>query len=322
VDFTVAICTHDRAGPVDVTLGTLMPMSRAGVNYEILVVDNASTDGTAEVAARWSERGLPIRVVSERKLGLANARNCAIESAAGNYLLFLDDDINLVPGLLTAYHRAARSYPEAPFMGGPIVPVFEGDPTPLAEAILEVRPGAFSALDLGDSPAPLEPSSGPWGANCCIRRASIGPERFDQRLSYVGRGGIVGDEVEFLTRITKRCGPGRWVPDAVLEHRIPASRATWAFIEHHARGAGRAQMRHEMLHEGHEQVSLRTVLSYERRFLTTWLTRHRRSAPLAEQVRAKYAAWKERGRADEARDIWRGRSPIPNHHTPNRQTVA
>jgi glycosyltransferase involved in cell wall biosynthesis len=316
VDFTVAICTHDRAAALDVTLGTLSHLSAPGITYEILLVDNASTDETPAVAAQWRDRGLPLRVVSESTLGLSSARNRAIEEAIGSYILFLDDDVSVGPGLLAAYHRTAGEFPDAPFMGGPIVPVFEGEATPLARAILEAKPGAYSALNLGESPQFLEPTAGPWGANCCIRRACIGAERFDQRLCYVGRGGIVGDEVEFLTRIAQRCGPGRWVPDASLQHRIPVSRATWSFLERHARGSGRTQMRHEMLHEGHQQVSLRTVLQYERRFLSHWMDNRRGSAGLADQVRLRYSVWKERGRADEARDMWLGRSPIANQRAP------
>ena len=63
-----------------------------GVDWELLVVNNNCTDKTDEVIARHSEV-LPLRRLLELKPGLSNARNCAVEAAQGQLLIWTDDDV-------------------------------------------------------------------------------------------------------------------------------------------------------------------------------------------------------------------------------------
>ena len=313
MDVTIAICTHNRRVELQRTLAGLGALTTAGVpRFEIVIVDNASTDGTGDSLSTWQPPGVVARTVQEPLVGLWRARNRAIDAARGRYLLFLDDDVTVAPDLLTAYQRAIAGQPDAPFLGGPIIPVLDPPATAMALAIAERQPGVYSALDLGPDVQSLVPTDGPWGANCCIRMASIGAERFDSRFGYHGQDGVSGDETEFLSRLFKRHGPGVWVPGARVEHRIPASRATWEYLRRSAYGSGRARVRLAALHGRRRWTLPQMLLTAHARYWT--LRRRSRQvsdhASLGDRVDMEYRLWRAEGTADEARDVLLRRSPI------------
>jgi glycosyltransferase involved in cell wall biosynthesis len=91
---TIIICTRNRADSLRPTLESLEFVDiPAGLSSEILVVDNGSTDGTAEVVQRRKVSRIPIRRVLEPKPGLSNARNAGISHAKGDIIIFTDDDL-------------------------------------------------------------------------------------------------------------------------------------------------------------------------------------------------------------------------------------
>ena len=89
---TVAICTHNRAPYLDKALASLLRQTADAASFEILVVDNASTDDTRSVVERSRALRPDIRYVHEARLGLSHARNRAIAETGTPVIAFLDDD--------------------------------------------------------------------------------------------------------------------------------------------------------------------------------------------------------------------------------------
>jgi glucosyl-dolichyl phosphate glucuronosyltransferase len=91
---SVVICTRNRADSLANTLrsfeATEVPQ---GLQTEIFVVDNGSTDHTAEVVRRHSAAKIPVRYVLESLPGLSRARNAGIAASRGDIILFTDDDV-------------------------------------------------------------------------------------------------------------------------------------------------------------------------------------------------------------------------------------
>ena len=117
---TVAICTRNRAELLCRAMDTIVALTiPAGVEWELIVIDNGSTDNTAEVLAGYKDR-LPIRRVYEPVAGLSNARNRAVVEARGDYICWTDDDVLLDRGWLLKYHEAFARFPEIAYFGGPI----------------------------------------------------------------------------------------------------------------------------------------------------------------------------------------------------------
>jgi glycosyltransferase involved in cell wall biosynthesis len=88
---TVIICTRNRAKLLRDAMASVVEQGIPKSDYEIVVVDNASTDETPDVVAEF--RGSAhIRYVHEEKLGLCIARNTGWRAASGRYVAFFDDD--------------------------------------------------------------------------------------------------------------------------------------------------------------------------------------------------------------------------------------
>lgn len=237
---TVAICTYDRADLLEVTLDSVADMSvPREMEWELLVVDNNSTDATREVVAGY-EGVLPVRYLLETKQGLSHARNRAVREARGEYIVWTDDDVRVSENWLAAYGDAFRSWPDTLFFGGPLLPWFEGEPPGwLTEAFEEVA-GAYAVKDLSPEPVPLTGLDElPFGANMAFRTEALGDDPFDVRLGRHGRNLMVGEETELMLSLVEEGPPGRWVPEARVRHYIPSERQSVRYLRRYYRAHGR-----------------------------------------------------------------------------------
>src|SRR5215212_10726407 len=89
-------------------------ISQSYKNFEIIVVDDGSTDNTSEVASSYEE----VRLVRQQNRGLAGARNRGLGEARGEYVVFLDSDDRLVSEALEVGVRELEAHPECAFVSG------------------------------------------------------------------------------------------------------------------------------------------------------------------------------------------------------------
>lgn len=217
---TVALCTHNHADRLARTLADLVHLQPPRQPWEFLVIDNASSDATPSLleASGWRPVGVDVRIVREEKLGLSNARNRALLEARGEYLLFMDDDETPDPAWLQAYEQAIREYqPDA--LGGRIEVLFEDGVRPnwLQNELL----GFLGKLDHGDARWLTEKSTPIFGGNFAFRRNifdRIG--NFDTQLGRKGNANIGGEDTEIYRRLLEHNCQVRWVPEAIIHHRI------------------------------------------------------------------------------------------------------
>lgn len=229
---SVAICTRDRARLLDRTLDSLAQLSvPQGLEWELLLVDNASTDDTP-VVIRSHVDGLPIRKLYEPTPGLSNARNQAVKAARGDHILWTDDDVRVDPLWLGAYLRAFREYSGAAFFGGPIRPDFEGSPpTWLSEAI-RIVPGAFGVHELDQRPFVFtsEHRQLPFGANYAVRTDIQRRYPYDPGLGRRPGAFVRGEETALFRTLLEAGHGGRWVPEAGIRHLITKELQTTSHI--------------------------------------------------------------------------------------------
>lgn len=217
----MALCTHNHADRLQLTLDALGTLESPCLPWEILVIDNASSDETSTLLAAmsWRPVGIPVRVVRENKLGLSNARNRAIAEAEGSYIVFIDDDETPDSGWLVAYANVISELrPDA--LGGPIeISFMQGErPRWLGDELL----GFLGRLDYGgDCRALSDPATPIFGGNFGFNKsvfAKIG--NFDSRLGRTGTINIGGEDTEIYARLIANGCHVRWVPEAVICHRI------------------------------------------------------------------------------------------------------
>jgi len=223
IAYTIALCTHDHADRLARTLADLRQLRSPEAPWELLIVDNACSDATPSLLSReaWPI-GWQVRVVREEKLGLSNARNCALREAKGEYLIFVDDDETPDPEWLRAFDTLVRDRAPDAF-GGRIEVLFEGDrPAWLTHDLL----GFLGQLNRADTPVRLtEPGTSFHGGNFGFRRKvceTVGA--FDPALGRKGADNTGGEEVDFYRRLLAGGFKIWWTPDAVIFHRIQAAK--------------------------------------------------------------------------------------------------
>ncbi|MBS0176624.1 MAG: glycosyltransferase, partial [Nitrospira sp.] len=227
---TVALCTHNHANRLCRTLSTLKQLRPPTRPWEFLVVDNGSTDTTPALLKQreWHPAGVEIRIVREEKLGLSNARNRALREAHGDYVLFMDDDETPDNNWLCAYEDAMNTYdPDA--LGGRIEVLFEDGARPswLQDELL----GFLGKLDHGEARWLTDPGTPIFGGNFAFRRnvfERIG--NFDARLGRMGAANIGGEDTEIHRRLLASGCRVRWVPEAIIHHRIQTPKLRRAYF--------------------------------------------------------------------------------------------
>ena len=230
---TVAICTFNRAESLRLTLNSLLTMRvPCDISWEILIVNNNSTDHTDEVISEYIGR-LPVRREFEPDSGKSNALNRATDVSKGDYIVWIDDDVLVDAGLLAAYTAAFRRWPEAAVFGGRIKPKYE---TPVEQWVIEseaVLGGPYAIRDFGEHVLPLSADDEdhfPYGANWAIRAVEQRAFRYDPELGPLPNRIRNQEETELTHQLLKSGATGYWIPDAIVEHCIGRDRQTVRYI--------------------------------------------------------------------------------------------
>lgn len=220
---TVCICTFNRAGLLKEALQSLTKLQNTSdVKWELLLIDNNSSDNTKEVAEKFSGR-LPLRYVFEMKQGLSNARNRAVSECRSDILLFTDDDVVVESSWLKEYAGAVRMFPGYDFFGGRVLPYWpNGRPGWLGDNPLPLLAGLFVWYDLGqDTRVYAHTELLPYGASFAIRRRlfeHLEPFRVD--LGVSGNTPGRGEEAEYLSRARLSGYKGVYVGTALCRHWV------------------------------------------------------------------------------------------------------
>ena len=229
---TITIQTYDRAAGLAETVRSLAALrSPHDVDYEILVVDNNSTDDTATVIQGLSAQlGSRFRSVCEPRQGLSYARNRAIAEARGEIICFIDDDALADKDWLAAHAEAYRADERVAAVGGPVKlqwPEGCSQPTWLSNEL----EGYLSGLDMGPHGLVMEYPRYPRGCNMSVRRRvaqNVGG--FSVRLGRKGSSLVSNEEKHFFCKVHKQGGRVVYVPEALVYHMIPETRLSRSFF--------------------------------------------------------------------------------------------
>jgi GT2 family glycosyltransferase len=219
---SVIVVSHAGADRLDDGVASLARYA-ADDTVEVVLVDNGSPDGCADEA----ERRFPwVRVVrSDRNVGFARGVRLGVEAAAGEVLVFLNDDAAAEDGFVECHLEALNAFPEAAASGGRLLSwdgarhdFFRGEVTFDSHAF---QVGQGWSVDTFDPPGVGEPIPFACGGNMAIRRADwIAGEGFDDDLfAYF-------EDVDLGWRLWARGSQVVAAPGAVARHRGAATSAT------------------------------------------------------------------------------------------------
>lgn len=92
VQLTIAVCTYNRADHLKICLDSLSHQADCAPDWELLLVDNNSTDATRQIAQESSLSFPQFRYIFEPEQGLSVARNRALSESNGVFIAYIDDD--------------------------------------------------------------------------------------------------------------------------------------------------------------------------------------------------------------------------------------
>lgn len=243
-DLSVVICTYNRRQLVERAVRSLETQSLAPGRFEIVLVDNNSSDGTLGWAHEYAEAHPQLRVFHEKRQGLSFARNLGGAESRARVVAFLDDDAVATPVWAAALLE--------PFLSGPTGTVAVGGRIELEWSLPRPRWVPENALGyLGYFTLPMDCQmehgvDNLRGGNMAIERKTLLElGQFDTRLGRSKKDLMGNEEIELQRRIERLGRPIVYAHDAVIYHLVHAERLRQRWFVRRAYDQGRSDVRLE-----------------------------------------------------------------------------
>jgi GT2 family glycosyltransferase len=233
---TVQLCTYNRRALLGRVMQALFDQDLDPSDYEIVLVDDGSSDGTYESVISRLRPTCALTVVRQRNAGLAAGRNAGIERARGEYIMFMDDDVLATPGLLAAHLRCHKEHPRVICRGG-VINVASFDDLPPARYTWRNYSGAYF-----------------WTTNVSVSMSVLREAGgFDQRFREYG-----WEDLDLGLRLRQRGIPSILAKDALVYHyKPPVQPSGFAGLSRQARAQARTAVQFIDKHP-HWRVALAT----------------------------------------------------------------
>lgn len=227
---SIVVCTHNRARHLVEALRSLFGQGETHATFEILLVDNRSSDETPLFGRELAEKGL-VRSIAEPQLGLCHARNTGWKAARGRYVAYFDDDALAEEGWIDAVVEAFDRHPEPGVVGGRVLPIWEAQrPAWLSDAIAR----SLTIVDWPGGAHVIPDVRVEWlvGANMAIRRDVLEEAGgFDPRLDRIGGNMLSGGDVHLQRAAIERGHACFYFPGMAIRHLAPRSRLRQQWFE-------------------------------------------------------------------------------------------
>ena len=233
LDATVLICTYNRAEYLAATLDSLAATRvPPGVSWDVLVVDNNSNDTTREIVTRRiGSYPVRLRYLFEGRQGKSHALNTGMAVTDARIIVFTDDDVRVPENWLAAAVRPLLEDDTIDYTGGPVRPIWGAERPSWLDPAGNLG-GTIAVKDHGDTAFIFEERrKTPLGVNMAVRRRLI--ERiggFNPAFGRIGQSLLGQEQAEFFYRSRRAGSRGRYVPEMVIDHVVPAARLTRSYF--------------------------------------------------------------------------------------------
>lgn len=257
IEISVVICTYNRAALLSGALDSICQQTLAPNRYEILVVDNASTDKTAEVVQACQDNypNNNVRSFYEIKQGLSRARNRGWQEARGEYVAYIDDDCKVPEQWLTEAVDIIRSVSPA-MLGGPYF-AFYNSPKPTWFK------DEYGSHIIAGQAGELLPDQYLSGGNFFIRKdllQAVGG--FNSFLGMAGRSIAYGEETALIRWVRKNQPQALiyYSPDLFVYHLVRETK--WDFVWLIRQRFAQGRYGYLAFSDNQHVISLRHVLGF------------------------------------------------------------
>nr|HPR04515.1 glycosyltransferase [Deltaproteobacteria bacterium] len=241
IKISAIITTHNRVEYLKKALKGLADQTLPKDDFEILVVDNASTDTTRQIVSSDYPDLTNLRYIHEPVLGLTHARNTGWKAAKGKYIAFLDDDAIPSPQWLGKIVETFETVSPSPgCVGGKIQPIWEA---PRPSWLNDDLARFLTILDWSDIPFFIQAPQYVAGANMAFPKVLIEKVGgFKSDLGRIGNKLLSNEELLIARQIEKLGFRTYYHPDISVQHHILASRISkqWFMSRHYWQGVSDA----------------------------------------------------------------------------------
>jgi len=240
---SIIIPTFNRADQLNRTLFSLLELKTDRNLFEIIVVDNGSTDNTKEIVDSYIElnKNTTIKYFYDAIPGLLTGRHRGAQEAIGDILTFIDDDVHVSSKWLDTIIEVMTERTFISFLTGPNLPLYESYPPEWLDEFWSVSPyggkmcDSLSLLDINKPEVEIDPNY-VWGLNFTIRKdvftelKGFQPDNMPPHLQMFQGGGEIG-----LTEKAKKYNKKALYHSGVLVyHEVPSSRLTLEYFDKRA----------------------------------------------------------------------------------------
>ena len=234
---SVILPTFNRAASLPRAVTALLRQSALPATYEVIVVDNNSTDGTAALVAGFDDPR--VRLVSEPRQGLSFARNAGLAAARAAIVAFTDDDVEVAPDWVDTLVTTFARHPHVDGIGGRVLPAWPGGKPGW---ITREHWAPLALQDHGDTRREFDRATpiGLIGANVAFRREVF--ERigtFSPSVQRVKEGIGSTEDHELLARLYEAGGRMLYQPKLLVMARVPGDRCDRSYHRRWHEGHGR-----------------------------------------------------------------------------------
>jgi glucosyl-dolichyl phosphate glucuronosyltransferase len=238
MDVSVVVPTYNRCGLLDQAISVLLNQEAPGLRYEVIIVDNNSTDATRRTVESYASGDGRVRYAFEQRQGVAYARNTGIRLAAADVIAFCDDDVSVARDWVANLHQAFVRFPDADFVGGKVLPKWAERPP----SWLRPTMCPLALQDRGEE-AVFVSLRNP----ICLISANLGVRRrvfdrvglFDPATQRVKDGIGSTEDYDWELKVWRSGGHGVYVPDVVCYCDVPPGRMKKAYHRRWHLGHGR-----------------------------------------------------------------------------------
>ncbi|MDH3709145.1 MAG: glycosyltransferase family 2 protein [Cyclobacteriaceae bacterium] len=238
---SIVICTYNRDRYLQQCLEHLNQQTCHPGDFEILVVDNNSTDRTSLICQdfRTNNSDINFKYLKQPQQGLSYSRNLGLEKASAPLISYLDDDAYPDSHYVQNLCDYFQSHSEVDAIGGKITPAYEkAAPNWMSKYLLPL----VAALDMGRVPVAFKPWKFPIGANMAFRASvlrDIGG--FNPQLGRKGDFLGSGEEKDVFLTLHQSKKIIHYVPAVHVFHTIPNNRLESDYIKKMAIGIGMSE---------------------------------------------------------------------------------
>ena len=238
MELSIIISTYNNATSLVRTLESVAKQDYDKKEWECVVVNNNSTDDTAERVSAFAEAHpeLNIRVVEEPQQGLSYARNRGIAESKGQVIAFIDDDETINEGFVSAYIDLFRNH--GAFVGSGVLKVCYDSKRPKWMSHYTEKMIA-NPFDLGDEIVTVTTKITPTGGNMAFNREVFNLYgNFDTNLGRKGEALFGGEENDMFDRIRDLGERVFYTPHAIAYHHIADRKLTPEYFDELSYGVG------------------------------------------------------------------------------------